>query len=117
MAQIECKALLNARWGWIGVQIEVGGIYGLVFMITAHRSSLVRADLCETIPSFVHTRAGRTITLSGLALANAPIDNLALQETRAFPRVEADGLLGQDFLQRFRTVTLDPKAELFQFAD
>lgn len=117
MARIECKPILNGRWGWIGIQIAVGGIYQLNFMITAHPRSFVRADLGARIPSFVRSREGRTVTLLGLTLAGVPIGDQALTETRAFPRVEADGILGQDFLRRFRTITLDPTAELMELTD
>lgn len=89
------------------VPFVLGSLIILEMIVSVYPQSRVSQDVIETFPYFFRSTGGNRYHFISASFGEQPLTDLEVGLSTQVRRLEADGVLGLDFLRRFTDINLN----------
>lgn len=115
MTAATVTAWFNLKHGWLGVPLELPGLYLFQVMVSGFPTSVVSTEMVLRLPSCFEPVGQGRYRMHSLTLGGQPLGDLEVGVSTQIRRLDAYGALGLDFLRRFSEIKLDVRASQLTF--
>ena len=115
MIAISVAADLSSGHGWLTVPLVIDGTFRLTMLVSAFPRSAVSAETITNLPAYFEQRAPGRYLMRQATLGGESVLDLVVRASGQIGRLDADGVLGQDFLRRFTDINLNVPSSTLTF--
>jgi hypothetical protein len=113
---ITVDGFIHPRHGWIGVPLILDSVFNLRMLVSGYQRTVVSQRTLETLPYLFDRIGPNRYSVRRASLGGEPITGLQVATSRQIERLDADGILGLDFLERFTDINLNLPSRIITFS-